>query len=113
MSDSEQPQWQALTFCGKIYAIYKLPGMSQWRYLRKGDEKLTFATESAARDAARDRALAILFPKMHSTATPTEKSVSDALGVEQWLKVKRADARKAETIHRAGKRQLKVMRGRA
>ena len=109
---SEQPRWQALTFGHKIYGIYCLPGASQWRYLKdKVGEKRTFVTTREAEKAARDRALEILFPAAHGPIT--EKTASDALGVEEWLRVRREDKKAAYVEHKAGRRPLVVERGRA
>lgn len=109
---SDQPEWRALKFGSRIFGIYKLPGMSQWRYLKeKGGEKKLFPTQTAARDAARERALSILFPKMTSSLPVTEKGVADKLGVEAWLKTKREDLKKAQTIRKAGRRSYTVIKG--
>lgn len=113
MTDNAQPRWDAITVSGKIHGIYRLPGANQWRYLKEKGEKREFATEREARDAARDRALAILFPVIHSTAAPTEKALAETLGVEQWLQSRREDRKRAATEYRPGKRPLVVMRGRA
>jgi hypothetical protein len=106
------PSWQAITFNGQILAAYKLPGGS-WRYLRKDGEKQTFPSAAAAEKAARERALNILFPAMRSTVAPTDAEVADKLGLSDWLRSKREDVKKQQTMHRAGKRQVIVLSGRA
>lgn len=111
MSD-QQPQWQAMSFGHKIYGIFRLPGASQWRYLKdaKG-EKRTFITAREAEKAARDRAMDILFPVTRGVVT--EKTAADALGVEDWLRIKRADRKAAYTDHKAGRKPFQVLTGRA
>lgn len=109
---TDQPQWQSLEFGHKIYGIYKLPGMSQWRYLRdKTGEKRTFITAREAEKAARDRALEILFPAVRGVVT--EKEAAEALGVEEWLRSRRADVKSASIVREAGRKPYKVMTGRA
>jgi hypothetical protein len=109
---TDQPQWQAITFNGKVHAIFKLPAASQWRYVKENGERKAFATEHEAREAARDVALRILFPTIHSTAVPSEKKIAEALGVEDWLKSKREDRKNAVTHHKAGRRPFTEMKGR-
>lgn len=109
---TDQPQWSALEFRHKIYGIFRLPGASQWRYLRdKTGEKRTFVTKGEAERAARDRAMEILFPVMRGVVT--EKTAADALGVEEWLRSKRADAKAAYTERKAGRKPFQVVTGRA
>lgn len=109
---TDQPQWSSLTFGHRIYAIYRLPAGSQWRYLKdaKG-EKRTFLTTREAEKAARDRALELLFPPAHGVVT--EKEAAEALGVEEWLRSRREDKKAAYVERRAGKRPLVVVQGRA
>lgn len=112
MADALQPEWQALTFGHKIYAIFRLPGASQWRYLKNKDgSKRTFITEREARAAAKSKAMDILFPKTTGTIDLDDRKVAETLGVEQWLQSKRADIKAAKTLHKPGRRQVVVVRG--
>lgn len=112
MTDTLMPEWQALTFGHKIYAIYRLPGMPNWRYLKdaKG-EKRTYITEREARAAAEARAKELLFPKLTGTMPMDDKKVAETLGVEEWLQSKRQDIKAAKTIRKAGRRPLVVVQG--
>lgn len=108
-----EPFWGALKFNGQIFAIYRLPGTSQSRYLRRGGKRLVFATEAEARAAAKKRCHELLYPPIVSTnKPPDEQKLAEKLGVENWLKVKREDAKKARQIVRKGKRTV-VVNGRA
>jgi glutathione S-transferase len=91
VTDSLQPEWKAFVFKGVIYGIYRLPGAAVWRYLKEKGKKRVFPNEQAARNAARERALAILFPALTGTMPLNEKKVAESLGVEEWLKSKRED----------------------
>lgn len=110
---NDQPQWRSMTFAGKIYGIYRLPGASQWRYLKEKGARKAFPTERDAITAARDKALSILFPQMTSSLPLDDKKVAESLGVEQWLKSRREDVKKAQTLRRPGRRAVVVVRGRA
>lgn len=110
---ADQPQWQSLTFKGEIFGIFKLPGASQWRYIKENGVRRVFPTEKAALEAARDTALRILFPAIHSTTEPSEKKVAEALGVEEWLRSKRQDIKNAKTVYRPGNRPFTAVTGKA
>lgn len=101
-----------MVFGSQIFGIYKLPGAANWRYLREKGERRAFSTEREAREAARDRALSILFPPIHSSKDPDEKKVAETLGVEDWLQTKRQDIKDARKLHRSGKRTVVVVKGR-
>lgn len=105
------PEWQAMEQGGLIYGIYRLPGAANWRYLREKGEKRTFPTQEAAASAAREKVLSILFPPMRGTIAPEDAKVAESLGVEQWLRTRRQDAKAAQTIYKPGKRPLYVVKG--
>lgn len=114
MTDSLQPEWKSFKFNGVIYAVYRLPGMAVWRYLKEKGQKRVFPNEQAARNAARDRALSILFPALTGTMPLNEKKVAESLGVEEWLQSKREDLKAAHTIRKPGTGKTTiVIKGRA
>jgi hypothetical protein len=108
---TEHPQWQALQKGGRIFGIFRLPGASQWRYVRENGERRVFSTEHEASEAARRVALDILFPRIVSTIDKADRTVAEALGVEEWLRSRRQDVKRAQTIYRPGKRPYVMQRG--
>lgn len=110
-----EPECRAFEFGHKIYATYRTHPGAREKWLRNPDgSKRTFVTKREAIQAARQRVRELGHGGSSVTAgTDDEKKVAEALGVEKWLKSKREDIQAAKRIHRAGKKTIVVMRGRA
>ena len=108
-----EPECRAMVFGTKIFATYRThPGATE-RWLKNPDgTKREFPSEREAILAARKRASEVCGPSTVHAAEIDAKRVSEALGVEAWLKVKRADAAAARKITKPGRRQVVVVRGR-
>ncbi|MGB3898168.1 MAG: hypothetical protein WA973_06405 [Mesorhizobium sp.] len=111
--------WRAKQFMGGYSAEWLPPGQSIWRIVKSGGEAIVFPSRSAALDAAQNTYLQRLNPTIRATvqidpekaeARMEAKMLADA---ESWLKSKREDVKRTETIHRPGRKKLIVMTGRA
>lgn len=106
--------WRADPYSGGYIGVFLPEGETVWRYVRENKRPKVFATGREAKDAARTRWFERLRGKHGADMRPlTEKEAAEALGVEEWLRSKRADQKAAYVERKAGKRPVVVMAGRA
>lgn len=114
----EKP-WRAKQFRGGYSAEFLPLGQRTWRIVKSGGDPIIFPSRSGALDAAENAYLARLNPTIRATiqidpekaeARMEAKMLADA---ESWLKSKREDVKRAETVYRPGRKKLIVMSGRS
>lgn len=110
--------WRAAQFAAGYAAEFLPAGQRTWRIVRRHGEVLTFHTAAEAKTAA-ERAyhafLAKLEPEVRSTipVDPERLASKIAADAETWLRSRREDIKRQSVQHRAGRRPLLVLPGRA
>lgn len=107
--------WRTRQF-GTGYSAEWLPsGQRSWRILKKNGKVHVFPNARDALRAAKAKFLSSLEPEIRATLPVDPDRVAEKLKAEaeSWLKSTREDRQAAETIRRAGRKQVVVMRGRA
>lgn len=106
--------WRADPYSGGYIGVFLPEGETIWRYVRENKRPKVFASDKEAKDAAKVRWFERLRGKGGTDTRPvTEKEAAEALGVEEWLRVKRADQKSAYVERKAGKRAVLVVSGRS
>lgn len=107
--------WRAKHF-GIGYSGEYLPiGQHTWRFVKSGGKPITFPTATQAREAAKNAYLQRLEPTIRATLPVDPERVAAKLAdeAENWLRSKREDVQAMTTMHKAGKRPVVVLPGRA
>jgi hypothetical protein len=86
-----------------------------WRMLKKGGKPIIFLTRREAEKAAAQAFLSTIDGKTRSTlpVNPERLEAKLSAEAEQWIRSSREDKQKQTTMHRAGKRQVVILSGRA
>ncbi|MFC3208120.1 hypothetical protein [Aquamicrobium soli] len=107
--------WRVRHFKTGFSAEYLRCGMGHWRFVLDGKQPKLFVDRREARCAAEDAYLASLDASVRSSLPVSEDKIARNLEMarEQFLKSKREDVKRTETIHRPGRKKLIVMTGRA
>lgn len=101
--------------CGLVYHAEYLPeGGVVWRVVRSKGKPVRFKSPEDAVSAAQDAYLAWVRQEraIFGTRDQTIEGKLEA-EAESWLRSKRQDVKRSRTIHRPGKRPLRVMMGKA
>jgi hypothetical protein len=90
-------------------------GQRTWRMVKSNGEPIIFATARAAISAAENAYIARLEPTIRATlpVNPDRLEAKLSAEAEQWIRSSREDKQKAQTQHRAGRRPLQILTGRA
>ncbi|MDI1262262.1 MAG: hypothetical protein PS018_03275 [bacterium] len=107
--------WRAKHF-GDGYSAEYLPiGQRTWRIVRSGGKPIEFPTRAAAEREAEAAYLRSMEPSIRATRPVDPERVAAKLAdeAENWLKSKREDRQAQTTIHKAGKRPVLVLQGKA
>lgn len=111
--------WKATQFQNGYAGEFFPTGERSWRYVKAKGEVVVFLSRSEAKEAAKQKFLERYEPPLRATierspdeelARMEDKLAADA---ERFLKSNRQDVKSATTSHRAGKRPLRIMTGRA
>lgn len=107
--------WRAKHFDAGYSGEYLPPSQHSWRILREKGKVRVFPTAAAAREAAKRRYLSIFDPLNFAERPddPDKVAAKLAAEAESFLKSKREDVRRAETVRKAGRKPFVMVRGRA
>lgn len=107
--------WRSGHFKGGYVAEFLPVGQRTWRMVKSGGEPVIFPTSRAAVSAAENAYIARLEPTIRATlpVNPERLEAKLTAEAEQWIRSSREDKQKQTTMHRAGKRQVIILSGRA
>lgn len=106
--------WRAKQFATGYSAEYLPAGQRSWRIVKSAGNVVVFRSMREAIAGAENAYLRLLEPTIRATLPVNPDRLSAKLSdeAENWLRSKREDVQKRETLHRPGKKPLIVLPGR-
>lgn len=107
--------WRAKQFDGGYSAEFLPCGERSWRIVKAGGKVVIFARRQQALTAAKNAYLARLEPNIRATLPIDPDRLSAKLSdeAENWLKSKRGDVKNQTAMHKAGRRPVIKLVGKA